>query len=92
MFWCFRVILTAIADLLIDCPPNNSAILNIAHIKNVMSSATEAELAALCIMAREAVYTRSVLEELGHKQPPTPDTKTNQEFYGRSSSKWQSTT
>jgi hypothetical protein len=37
-----------------------------------MSSATEAELAALYIMAREAVYIRSVLEELGHKQPPTP--------------------
>eukprot|EP00956_Cyclotella_meneghiniana_P010702 scaffold14979_cov93-Cyclotella_meneghiniana.AAC.1 len=36
-------------------PPNNGAILNIAHIiKNVMSSATEAELAALYIMAREA--------------------------------------
>eukprot|EP00956_Cyclotella_meneghiniana_P001077 scaffold1265_cov38-Cyclotella_meneghiniana.AAC.4 len=54
-------------------PPNNGAILNIAHIiKNVMSSATEAELAALYIMAREAVYIRCVLEELGHKQPPTP--------------------
>ena len=54
-------------------PPNNGAILNIAHIiKNVMSSATEAELAALYIMAREAVYIRAVLEELGHKQPPTP--------------------
>ena len=54
-------------------PPNNGAILNIAHIiKNVMSSATEAELAALYIMAREAVYIRCVLEELGHTQPPTP--------------------
>jgi hypothetical protein len=37
-----------------------------------MSSATEAELAGLYIMAREAVYIRIVLEELGHKQPPTP--------------------
>ena len=54
-------------------PPNNGAILNIAHIiKNVMSSATEAELAGLYIMAREAVYIRIILEELGHKQPPTP--------------------
>ena len=54
-------------------PPNNGAILNIAHvIKHVMSSATEAELAALYIMAREAVYIRIILEELGHKQPPTP--------------------
>jgi hypothetical protein len=54
-------------------PPNNGAVLNIAHIiKNVMSSATEAELAGLYIMAREAVYIRIILEELGHKQPPMP--------------------
>jgi hypothetical protein len=38
-------------------PQNNGAVLNIAHIiKHVMTSATEAELAALYIMAREAVY------------------------------------
>ena len=56
-----------------DNPPNNGAILNIAHIiKHVMSSATEAELAALYIMAREAVYIRIILEEMGHKQPATP--------------------
>ena len=30
------------------------------------------QLAALYIMAREAVYIRIILEELGHKQPPTP--------------------
>jgi hypothetical protein len=54
-------------------PPNNGAVLNIAHIiKNVMSSATKAELAGLYIMAHEAVYIRIILEELGHKQPPTP--------------------
>jgi hypothetical protein len=54
-------------------PPKNGAILNIAHIiKNVMSSATEAELAGLYIMARKAIYIRIVLEELGHIQPPTP--------------------
>eukprot|EP00804_Cyclotella_cryptica_P015402 CCRYP_008024-RA/>CCRYP_008024-RA protein AED:0.10 eAED:0.10 QI:0/-1/0/1/-1/1/1/0/936 len=53
-------------------PPNNGAILNIAHIiKHVMSSATEAELAALYINAREAVYIRIILEEMGHKQPAT---------------------
>jgi hypothetical protein len=54
-------------------PPNNGAILNIAHIiKNIMSSATEAELAGLCIMVHEAVYIRIILNELGHIQPPTP--------------------
>ena len=54
-------------------PPNNGALLNIAHIiKHMMYSATEAELAALYIMAREAVYIRIILEEMGHPQPPTP--------------------
>ncbi len=54
-------------------PPNNSAVLNIAHIiKKVMSSATKVKLAGLYIMAREAVYIRLILKELGHKQPPMP--------------------
>ena len=54
-------------------PQNNGAILNIAHIiKHVMTSATESDLADLYIMAREAVYIIIVLEEMGHKQPPTP--------------------
>jgi hypothetical protein len=35
--------------------------------------ATEAELAAFYIMAREAVYIiQIILEEMEHKQPPTP--------------------
>ena len=54
-------------------PQNNGAILNISHIiKHGMTSATEAELEALYIMAREAVYIIIILEEMGHKQPPTP--------------------
>ena len=54
-------------------PPKNGAILNVAHIiRHVMSSATKAELAALYIMAREAVYIRIILEEMGHAQPPIP--------------------
>jgi hypothetical protein len=53
--------------------PNNGAILNIAHIiKNVMFSATEAELTGLYIMVCKAIYIRIILEELGHAQPPTP--------------------
>ena len=44
-------------------PANNGAILNIAHIiKHVMKSSTEEELSVLYIMAREAVYTRIILE------------------------------
>ena len=54
-------------------PQNNGAIINIAHIiKHAMTSATEAELAALYIISREAVYIRIILEVIGHKQPPTP--------------------
>ena len=38
-------------------PNNNDTVLNIAHIINhIMTSVTEAELAALYIMAGEAVY------------------------------------
>jgi len=51
---------------------NNGAVINIAHIiKHIMTSATKAKLAGLYIMAREAIYIRIILEELGHKQPPT---------------------
>ena len=54
-------------------PPNNGAILNIAQIiRAIMSSAAEAELGALYINAREAVYIRQILDEMGHKQSRTP--------------------
>eukprot|EP00804_Cyclotella_cryptica_P013709 CCRYP_016145-RA/>CCRYP_016145-RA protein AED:0.33 eAED:0.33 QI:0/-1/0/1/-1/1/1/0/103 len=54
-------------------PPNNGAILNIAHIiKHIMVLVTEAELGALYITAHEAVYRRIILEELGHRQPAPP--------------------
>ena len=54
-------------------PANNGAILNILHIiKYVMTSATEAELAGLYIMACEAVYIHIIIEELSHTQTPTP--------------------
>ena len=54
-------------------PTNNGAILNVAQIiKNVMSSAAEAEFGALYIMAQEAVFIKHILKEMGHKQPATP--------------------
>ena len=54
-------------------PQKNGAVLNIAPlIKHVITSATADELADLYMMAREAVYIRIILEEMGHKQPPTP--------------------
>ena len=36
-----------------------------------MTSAAEAELAALYINAKEAVYIQLILECMGHRQPPT---------------------
>eukprot|EP00804_Cyclotella_cryptica_P005371 CCRYP_017428-RA/>CCRYP_017428-RA protein AED:0.30 eAED:0.30 QI:0/0/0/1/1/1/2/0/492 len=54
-------------------PPNNEAILNIAHIiKHIMASATHAELGVLYITALEAIYLHIILKELGHKIPATP--------------------
>jgi TfoX/Sxy family transcriptional regulator of competence genes len=56
-----------------DNSPNNGAILTIATIiKAVMSSAAEAELGALYLNAREAIYLRQILTEMGHPQPRTP--------------------
>jgi hypothetical protein len=40
--------------------------------KHVMSSAAEAEIGAVFINAKEGAVLRTTLEELGHKQPPTP--------------------
>jgi len=54
-------------------PPNNGAIhTNATIIKAVMSSAAEAELGALFLNAKEAVYLRQILNEMGHPQPRTP--------------------
>ena len=54
-------------------PPNNGAILTVSEIiKEVMSSAAEAELGALYVNARKGVEIRNILWESGHRQPPTP--------------------
>ena len=37
-----------------------------------MSSAAEAEISMLFINSRQAIPSRIILEETGHKQPPTP--------------------
>jgi len=53
--------------------PNNSAILTMSTIiKAVMSSAAEAELGALFLNAKEAVFIRQILTKMGHPQPRTP--------------------
>jgi hypothetical protein len=51
----------------------NGAILIIGKVlKHVMSSAAETEIGAVFINAKEGAVLRTTLEELGHKQPPTP--------------------
>jgi hypothetical protein len=51
----------------------NGAILIISKVlKHVMSSAAEAEIGAVFIIAKEGAVIRTTLEELGHPQPPTP--------------------
>ena len=53
-------------------PPDNGAMLNIAHImKTIMSSEAEAEIGAMYVNAREAVPARQSLNEMGHHQPLT---------------------
>ena len=54
-------------------PPENGPV----HVKciimrNVMASATEAELGGLFENFQKATYTRTALAEMGHLQPPTP--------------------
>jgi len=58
---------------------NNGAILTLSSIiKHVMSSASEAEMAALYYGCKVAAPLRTTLEELGHYQPkPTPVTTDN---------------
>jgi len=58
---------------------NNNAILTLSSIiKHVMSSASEAELAALYYGCKPAAPIRVTLEEMGHPQPaPTPVTTDN---------------
>ena len=74
----------------VDNPPNNGAILTIATIiKAVMSSAAEAELGALFLNAKEAVYLRQILTEMGHPQPRTPIQTDNSTAEGVINSKIQ---
>jgi hypothetical protein len=54
-------------------PPNNGTIHVPCHImREVLSSATKAELAGVFHNGKEACPLRACLTELGHPQPPTP--------------------
>ena len=53
--------------------PNNGAVITITQIiKAVMSSAAEVKVGDLLINCRKAIPARHALEEMVHKQPPTP--------------------
>ena len=53
--------------------PNSGAILTMSTIiKAVMSSAAEAELGALFLNAKEAVFIIQIITEMGHPQPRNP--------------------
>ncbi len=54
-------------------PPFNGPVLvNSSIIQPVMSSAAEAELAALFYNAKDGCMLRNTLEDMGHPQPATP--------------------
>jgi hypothetical protein len=56
-----------------EFPPNNGVILTVTTIiKALMSSMAEAELGALYLNAKEAVYIQQILTKMGHPQPKTP--------------------
>jgi hypothetical protein len=51
----------------------NGAILIISTVlKHIISSAAEAEIGALFLNTKEGTVLRTLLEELGHPQPPKP--------------------
>ena len=63
--------------------PYNGPVHSLAKIiKNVMTSTAESELGGLFMNCQEAVPIRNTLEELGHKQPPTPTRTDNATAHG----------
>jgi hypothetical protein len=71
-------------------PRDNGSVHTVAKIiKAMMSSAAIAELGGLFIIAKTAVPIRTTLEELGHKQPPTPIQTDNSTAYGVSNNEIQ---
>lgn len=58
-------------DPVTPVPTNGAVHITSVILKHVMSSAAEAELAALFYIAQDACSIRVTLEELGHPQPPT---------------------
>jgi hypothetical protein len=53
-------------------PSNGASNIVCKIMREVLASATEAELAAIYLNSKESCPIRICLEELGHPQPPTP--------------------
>ena len=53
-------------------PMNWAIYVHTGILKFVVASAAEAELGTLFLNCKEGTVIRLILEELGHKQPPTP--------------------
>ncbi len=71
-------------------PPNNGAIMtNATIIKIVMSSAAEAELGALFLNVKEAVYLQQILTKMSYPQPRTPIQTNNTMAEGVINNKFQ---
>ena len=62
--------------------PNGAVHTLCRTIKNIMSSAAEAEMGSLYINAKEAIPIRQDLNEMGHKQSPTYLETDNTTAYG----------
>ena len=54
-------------------PANKGAVLTIAQIiKNIMNSASDAEIGTLYINSRQEIPAPTTVEEMVHKRPQTP--------------------
>jgi hypothetical protein len=51
---------------------NGAILISSKVLKHVRSSAAQAEIGEVFINEKEGAVLRTTLEELGHKQPPTP--------------------
>ena len=54
-----------------NAPLNGSIHIECSVMKRVLASAMEAELGGMFQNAQQGVWIRTMLEEMGHKQPPT---------------------
>jgi hypothetical protein len=63
-------------------PTNNGSIhAEYSVLRNVMASATDAEIGALYINSQAAKVFRTTLIKMGHLQPPTTNTRTDRQFH-----------